>query len=318
MKGGTTLVLGSAPKTMLRTTKTATHYALGSLCYVGSNSRGGGGPPRFGRLGAVASTVGASALLLGGKAKYLVGALKLTKFASLGSMLLSVGAYSAFFGLPYAVGMVSTILVHESGHALAMRSLGVPFDPMVFVPFFGAAVSMRRRPRDAYEEALIALGGPVLGTAGAIATAGAAHLLVADGGNHQQLLFAVADFGFMINTFNLLPIGAMDGGRICGALSPYAGVAGLTLGAGLVYTGTVSNPIFYLVMASGAYTTFQRFYNPHSVPLNYYKITDGQRLLLGGSYVGVLGVLLGSMAVNERFKKSPQQLQMESSTYYYQ
>ena len=59
--------------------------------------------------------------------------LKLTKFASLGSMLLSVraktenpkpsvthayvhtkvGAYSMFFGVPYAVGMVGLLLVHE-------------------------------------------------------------------------------------------------------------------------------------------------------------------------------------------------------------
>jgi hypothetical protein len=40
--------------------------------------------------------VGAGGMLLLGKGKYLVGALKLTKFASLGSMLLTVGAYTAF------------------------------------------------------------------------------------------------------------------------------------------------------------------------------------------------------------------------------
>jgi len=40
--------------------------------------------------------VGAGGMLLLGKGKYLIGALKLTKFASLGSMLLTVGAYTAF------------------------------------------------------------------------------------------------------------------------------------------------------------------------------------------------------------------------------
>jgi hypothetical protein len=40
--------------------------------------------------------VGAGGMLLLGKGKYLIGVLKLTKFASLGSMLLTVGAYTAF------------------------------------------------------------------------------------------------------------------------------------------------------------------------------------------------------------------------------
>ena len=54
------------------------------------------------------------------------------------------------------------------------------------------------------------------------------------------------DFGFMINLFNLIPLGSMDGGRICGAISPYAGVVGLGIGGGLAYNGLIANPIFYL------------------------------------------------------------------------
>eukprot|EP00588_Corethron_pennatum_P005372 CAMPEP_0194284744 /NCGR_PEP_ID=MMETSP0169-20130528/28467_1 /TAXON_ID=218684 /ORGANISM="Corethron pennatum, Strain L29A3" /LENGTH=238 /DNA_ID=CAMNT_0039030657 /DNA_START=11 /DNA_END=723 /DNA_ORIENTATION=- len=176
-------------------------------------------PPRGGRIGGTLATVGSGALLLAGKGKYIFGALKLTKFASLGSMLLSVGAYSTIFGLPYAAGMVGQLLVHESGHALVMMRYGIPFSPMVFVPFMGAVVSMEKLPRDAHQEAMIAFGGPVLGTVGAISISGAAHAM------DSQLLFALADFGYMINLFNLLPIGSLDGGRICGALSPWAGVA---------------------------------------------------------------------------------------------
>ena len=62
----------------------------------------GGGPnndnnntPRN-RLVSSLGMIGAGGMLLLGKGKYLVGALKLTKFASLGSMLLTVGAYTAF------------------------------------------------------------------------------------------------------------------------------------------------------------------------------------------------------------------------------
>jgi hypothetical protein len=37
----------------------------------------------------------------------------------------------------------------------------------------------------------------------------------------SQILYALADFGLMINLFNLMPIGTLDGGRVAGALSKY-------------------------------------------------------------------------------------------------
>jgi len=262
------------------------------------------------RAGLLSSGVLGTAMLLGGKTKYLIGALKLTKFASLGSMLLTVGTYSMFFGVPYAVGMVSLILVHESGHALVMKHYNIPFSPMIFVPFVGASVSMNQIPRDAYQEAMIALGGPVLGSLGAFGVAGAAQL------TDSQLLYALADFGFMINLFNMLPIGMMDGGRICGALSPYSGLVGLGMGGSLIYMDMISNPIFYLVMMGGAYTTFQRFYYPDNLPLNYYKISPQERAILTGSYFGLLGFLVSCMAFNSKFKKSPEQLEMERQRQY--
>jgi len=76
----------------------------------GPNLPGGGG--RLGKFGGVGGLVAAGAVLLG-KGKYILGALKLTKFASLASMFVTIGAYTMIFGLPYAVGMVGLILVHE-------------------------------------------------------------------------------------------------------------------------------------------------------------------------------------------------------------
>ena len=52
-------------------------------------------PPRN-RIVSTLGAIGAGGMLLVGKGKYILGALKLTKFASLGSMLLTVGAYTAF------------------------------------------------------------------------------------------------------------------------------------------------------------------------------------------------------------------------------
>lgn len=176
-------------------------YQLGSSHFAAiriysSQSQGPPNTPRN-RITSGLGMLGGAGLLLWGKGKYILGALKLTKFASLGSMLVTVGAYTAFYGLPYAVGMTSLILIHESGHALVMKKLRIPFSPMVFIPFMGAAVAMRKRPKDAYEEALVAFGGPVLGSVGALGFAGAAHVM------DSPLLFALADFGFMINLFNV-------------------------------------------------------------------------------------------------------------------
>jgi len=130
-------------------------YQLGSSHFAAiriySSSQRPPNPPRN-RITSGLGMLGAGGLMLFGKGKYILGALKLTKFASLGSMLLTVGAYTAFYGFPYAVGMTSLILIHESGHALVMKKLGIPFSPMVFVPFMGAAVAMKQRPKDAYEE----------------------------------------------------------------------------------------------------------------------------------------------------------------------
>eukprot|EP00529_Nitzschia_sp_RCC80_P019592 CAMPEP_0113481796 /NCGR_PEP_ID=MMETSP0014_2-20120614/22590_1 /TAXON_ID=2857 /ORGANISM="Nitzschia sp." /LENGTH=430 /DNA_ID=CAMNT_0000375297 /DNA_START=63 /DNA_END=1352 /DNA_ORIENTATION=- /assembly_acc=CAM_ASM_000159 len=254
---------------------------------------------RLGLLGTGAS----AAVFLFGKTKYVFAALKLTKLASLGSMLVTVGAYSMFFGWPYAVGMVGLITVHEAGHALVMLQRGIPFSPMVFVPFMGAAIQMNRHPRDAWEDALVAFGGPVLGSFGAAAVGVAGHA------TDSQLLIALADFGFMINLFNLLPLGSMDGGRIGGALSPWMNVAGLAGGVGLAYTGAIHNPVFYLILLAGGYETFMKFYDPAAyLSPNYYKITPGQRAAIGLGYVGLIGSLALAMDINERYKKSPEQL----------
>ena len=46
----------------------------------------------------------------------------------------------------------------------------------------------------------------------------------------SQLLFALADVGYFMNLFNMLPLGTLDGGRILGAVSKYTQIAGLAGG----------------------------------------------------------------------------------------
>jgi Zn-dependent protease len=268
-------------------------------------------PPKF-SLGAGAAAV--SGLTFLSKSKGILGALKLTKFATLGSMLLTVGTYTTFYGFPYAAGMVGLILTHEAGHALMMRQLKIPFSPIVFIPFLGAAIAPKSPPKNAYDDALIALGGPMLGTAGAFAVWGGGFAL------DSQLCFALADFGFMINLFNLIPVGMLDGGRIGNALSPYAGVAGVGVAGSMIGLGLVSNPIFYLITLGGGYQTGMRLWNNYqgvvdtSLPRNFYMISNSERMKIAGGYFGLIGLLFTTMAMNEHYKKSPERLIYEQKS----
>uniref|UniRef100_A0A7S3QDR6 Peptidase M50 domain-containing protein n=1 Tax=Chaetoceros debilis TaxID=122233 RepID=A0A7S3QDR6_9STRA len=281
--------------------------------FFSSNSRGRKTPIPKSKVSAASKIGAVSSLAFVSltKSKSILAALKLTKFASLGSMLLSVGAYTTIYGLPFASGMVGLILVHETGHALVMKKLNVPFSPMVFVPFLGAAIAAKKPPKNAYDDALIALGGPALGATGAFGVWGCGMAM------DSQLLLALGDFGFMINLFNLIPVGMLDGGRIGNALSPYAGVAGVGLAGSMIYSGAVSNPIFYLITLAGGYSSGMRLWNDYnnivdkSLPRNFYQISQRQKMIIGGSYFSLMATLFSAMAINEHYKKSPERIRFD-------
>lgn len=264
-------------------------------------------PPTNSSRGGMIASLGLGASFLFGKTKFLLGALKITKAGPLLSMLATSATYSLFFGWPYACGMVGLIFVHECGHLVVMRHYGVPFSPMVFVPFMGAVIAMKEYPANSYQEAVIAFGGPLLGTAGALAVGMMGQV------NDSQLLYALADFGYMINLFNLMPIGQLDGGRIGNAISPAFGVAGLLGGGYLLYEGLISNPIFYLVMAGGAYSTTNRVFgwDGASKPRDYYNISYQDQGTLFALYAGLITGAMYLMRENNRRRKTPKQLEAE-------
>ena len=261
------------------------------------NSPMAGKAGRFAQLG-----IGAS--LLFGKTKYLIGALKIAKAGPLVSMLLTSATYSIFFGWPYALGMVGQIFIHETGHAAVMHHYGIPFSPAVYIPFMGASIMMEKTPTSAYQNAIIAFGGPVVGGLGAFGLSALGHTL------DSQLCFALADFGFMINLFNCMPIGQLDGGQISNAISPYIGVVGLGGGIGLAYYGVIVNPIFYLVLLSGAFSTGSRFFNwgdeeQQQKDREYYKIDFIDQAKLSAAMVALIGALLYGMKKNKEYTKPP-------------
>src|SRR6266480_3907493 len=102
----------------------------------------------------------------------------------------------------------------------------IPAQPVsrpVIIPFLGAFVSMKQRPRTVAQESIMAIGGPVLGSI----AAGLCYLgyLAMPDSNTGQLLRALAYFGFLINLFNLIPLTPLDGGRVTSLLSKWFNVA---------------------------------------------------------------------------------------------
>ena len=75
------------------------------------------------------------------------------------------------------------------------------------MPFLGAFVAFRTEQLTPSRLARIALAGPVLGAVGA-----AAFWVVGESIDSQ--LLRRAPFGFLIDLFNLIPIGFLDGGQI--------------------------------------------------------------------------------------------------------
>src|SRR5258706_8105432 len=80
------------------------------------------------------------------------------------SMGLSIWAMALKAPLPLVVGFVAIILIHEIGHAVAIRAKGLHAGIMVFIPFIGGAVTLKDQPRSAYDDAQIGLAGPIAGT----------------------------------------------------------------------------------------------------------------------------------------------------------
>ena len=85
-----------------------------------------------------------------------------------GSMVFAFGLYAMAFGWQFAAGVVILIFIHEMGHLIAARVCGLKVSLPLFIPFFGARILMKEMPRNAWIEAIVGIGGPILGSFGAL------------------------------------------------------------------------------------------------------------------------------------------------------
>jgi Zn-dependent protease len=139
-------------------------------------------------------------------------------------IFISVGGYALIWGWKFAIGFVALILVHELGHFFEARRQGLQVSLPTFVPFLGAFVLIKNAPLNPWRNALVALAGPAAGGLGAAACYGLGEAL------DSRLLLALAYAGFLLNLFNLLPIGILDGGAIVRSMRIARAAARPTLG----------------------------------------------------------------------------------------
>jgi Zn-dependent protease len=206
-----------------------------------------------------------------------------------GSMILSVWVYAMFFGLWFALGFVLLIFVHECGHLVAAKRFGLKVSAPMFIPFIGAVILLREAPRNAWVESVVGIGGPLLGSAGALVCEG---IYLATG----NLMFrSLAYTGFMINLFNLMPVGFLDGGRIVTALSPWMWLVGFTM---LVFlTITRFNFLLLLILIFSLPRLFSLFRPRTDVERRYFEVTTEQRLLMSVLYFGLIAALVLGMSL---------------------
>jgi Zn-dependent protease len=129
-----------------------------------------------------------------------------------------------------ALGYFASLILHELGHALAARRLGIPIAG-IELWFFGGLSQMRREPDSAGEELQIAAAGPAV-TFVLFALCVLAAKLLASNGSFTDValprqgftttpaLALIGWLGFvnaMLLLFNIVPAYPLDGGRIARA-----------------------------------------------------------------------------------------------------
>jgi Zn-dependent protease len=215
-------------------------------------------------------------LLLALLAKGGIGKLLMTG----GTMLISMAVYALSFGWPYAVGFVLLILVHELGHFIAARQSGLNVGAPVFIPFVGAWISLKEVRLAPATEAHVAIAGPMLGSVAAFVC----YLLGVSG--HGRIYMALAQAGFMLNLFNLIPVAPLDGGRLAGVISPRLWLIGAPMLIGLFLWRP--SPLLLLLAIFAAPQVIRAIRG--EVP-GHDTLAVGDKVRYGAQYVGLAAAL---------------------------
>ena len=214
----------------------------------------------------------------------LIAAVKVGSTAGMAlTIVASLAVYALTFGMPFAIGLVALLLIHELGHVAACRVVGISTSQPLLIPFVGAVIRLKQVPENAQVEANVAIGGPAAGSLSALVCL--AFYLWTD----NMLLLVLAYTACILNLFNLIPCHPLDGGKIGDAISTKLWWGGaMFIGALAGYT---SNCFMLIVF----FMSLLRLWQDRGSPQKYYQLAIKQRLRLAGCYFGLLTVLSGTM-----------------------
>jgi Zn-dependent protease len=203
-----------------------------------------------------------------------------------GSFVVTIAAYATQFPLAIVIGFVVITLIHEIGHAVAIRAKGLRAGFMVFIPFIGGAVTLKSQPTSVYDDAVIGLAGPFAGTLASL------FCLQVYKWIDDPLWLLIAFFGFGLNLFNLVPIGMLDGGRISAAVTKWMWLIG---GAAVVYKVIDQpNPLIIVIAILAAFQVYASILREKD-DKKFYEVTGSQRATIAAVYFGLV-IFLGHQA----------------------
>ena len=133
------------------------------------------------------------------------------------------GPPAAAQGILFMLAIFTCVVLHEFGHIFAARWFGIRTPDITLLPIGGVA-RLERIPEEPYEEFLVAIAGPLVNVAIAVALiliAGArvnAGDLYAVESPHTSMIDRLAAVNLFLAVFNMIPAFPMDGGRVLRAL----------------------------------------------------------------------------------------------------
>jgi Zn-dependent protease/CBS domain-containing protein len=174
----------------------------------------------------------------------------------------SGGAQAAWSGTAFMVLLFACVLAHEFGHILTARGFGIATPDVTLLPIGGVA-RLEQIPEKPREEFLIAIAGPLVNVAIALAlvvfggaSLDASHLAAVESAR-ISMVDRLAAVNLFLAVFNMIPAFPMDGGRVLRALlsirlgfaraTDVAATIGQWVAFGLGFLGLLYNPMLIFI-----------------------------------------------------------------------
>lgn len=119
-------------------------------------------------------------------------------------LFLFASMYTGF--IQQSLIIFASVLLHEIGHAITAKLLGIRVEEIELFPFGGIAKMEDITKYGGFKEGSIAIAGPAVSAM--IAALGTVL------GEQNELLKTIGQFNFILFVFNIIPALPMDGGRI--------------------------------------------------------------------------------------------------------